>query len=91
MSEPSGKVSDGLERWLGGEGEKTVASLIELFEEKSFAILFVVLLGVPALPLPTGGATHVFEIIAILAIVSSDGNTRPRLTAKLKSTPSTSR
>jgi hypothetical protein len=43
-----------------------VASLIEVFEEKSFAILFVVLLGVPALPLPTGGATHVFEIIAIL-------------------------
>ena len=24
------------------------------------------LLGVPALPLPTGGATHVFEVIAIL-------------------------
>jgi hypothetical protein len=43
-----------------------VASLIDLFEEKSFAILFVVLLGVPALPLPTGGATHVFEIIAVL-------------------------
>jgi hypothetical protein len=29
-------------------------------------VLFVVLLGVPALPLPTGGATHVFEIVAIL-------------------------
>jgi hypothetical protein len=26
----------------------------------------VVLLGVPALPLPTGGATHVFELIAML-------------------------
>jgi hypothetical protein len=26
----------------------------------------VLLLGVPALPLPTGGATHVFEIIAAL-------------------------
>jgi len=26
----------------------------------------VILLGVPALPLPTGGATHVFEIIAAL-------------------------
>jgi hypothetical protein len=59
-------VSHELERWLEGDGEKTVASLIELFEEKSFAILFVVLLGVPALPLPTGGATHVFEIIAVL-------------------------
>lgn len=60
------KVSDQLERWLSGDGRKTVGSLIELFGEKSFAILFVVLLGVPALPLPTGGATHVFEIIAVL-------------------------
>jgi hypothetical protein len=59
-------ISVQLERWLESEGEKTVASLIELFEEKSFAILFVLLLGVSALPLPTGGATHVFEIIAVL-------------------------
>src|ERR1700716_2911326 len=60
------KVSDELGRWLGSDGEKTLGSLIELFGEKSFAILFVLLLGVPALPLPTGGATHVFEIIAVL-------------------------
>jgi hypothetical protein len=60
------KVSDDLERWLGGDSEKTLGSLIEVFEEKSFAVLFVVLLGVPALPLPTGGATHVFEVIAVL-------------------------
>jgi hypothetical protein len=61
-----GRVSDDLERWLEREGEKTLGSLIELFEEKSFALLFVLLMGVPALPLPTGGATHVFEIIAVL-------------------------
>jgi hypothetical protein len=60
------KVSDSIQRWLEGESDKTLGSLIELFEEKSFAILFVLLLGVPALPLPTGGATHVFEIIAVL-------------------------
>src|SRR5271154_4008104 len=60
------QISAQLERWLGGAGEKTLGSLIELFEEKSFALLFVLLLGVPALPLPTGGATHVFEIIAML-------------------------
>jgi hypothetical protein len=60
------KVSDALEGWLEGDGEKTLGSLAEVFEEKSFAILFVLLLGVPALPLPTGGATHVFEIIAVL-------------------------
>src|ERR1700684_1429650 len=66
QSQEPGKVSDELERWLTSDGEKTLGSLIQLFEEKSFAILFVVLLGVPALPLPTGGATHVFEIIAML-------------------------
>jgi hypothetical protein len=43
-----------------------VGGLIELFGPKSFALLFVFLLGVSALPLPTGGATHVFEIIAML-------------------------
>jgi hypothetical protein len=60
------KVSEELDRWLSGDGRKTVGGLIELFEEKSFALLFVLLLGVPALPLPTGGVTHVFEILAIL-------------------------
>jgi hypothetical protein len=62
-TEPA-KVSEGLEAWLASDGEKTLGSLIELFNEKSFAIIFVLLLAVPALPLPTGGATHVFEIIA---------------------------
>jgi hypothetical protein len=63
------KVSEELERWLASAGDKTLGSLIELFEEKSFALLFVLLLGVPALPLPTGGATHVFEVIAMLLAV----------------------
>jgi hypothetical protein len=63
---PPEKVSEELERWLEGEGKRTLGSLVELFKEKSFALLFVLLLGVPALPLPTGGATHVFEVIAVL-------------------------
>jgi hypothetical protein len=62
-------VSDELERWLDSEGEKTLGSIIELFGEKSFALLFILLLGVSALPLPTGGATHVFEIVAMLLAV----------------------
>ena len=53
------KLSDELYRWQEGEGEKTLGGLIDVFGEKSFAVLFVVLMGVPALPLPTGGATHV--------------------------------
>jgi hypothetical protein len=59
-------VSDELERWLGGAGDKTLGGLIAAFGERGFAVLFVLLLGVSALPLPTGGATHVFEIIAML-------------------------
>ena len=65
----SGRLSDALERWLTGEGQKTAGSLIEVFGEKSFAILFVLLLAVPAVPAPTGGATHVFEVIAVLLAV----------------------
>jgi hypothetical protein len=60
------KASEELERWLRQEDEPSLGGLVELFGEKSFAILFVLLLGVPALPLPTGGATHLFEILAML-------------------------
>jgi hypothetical protein len=60
------KLSDRLEGWLEGEQPKTVGNLIELFGEKSFAILFVLLMALPALPLPTGGVTHVFEVIVVL-------------------------
>jgi hypothetical protein len=63
---PPEKVSNQLERWLASDGDKTLGGLIDVFQEKSFALIFVLLLGVPALPLPTGGATHVFEIIAML-------------------------
>ena len=66
MTPAAAPVSEQIEGWLCSDGDKTLGSLIELFEEKSFAILFVLLLGVPALPIPTGGATHVFEIIAAL-------------------------
>jgi hypothetical protein len=59
-------VSGALEGWLSGDGDTTLGGLIDLFGEKSFTFLFVLLLGVPALPLPTGGATHVFEVIAVL-------------------------
>jgi hypothetical protein len=60
------RLSDRLERWFQSTEPKTIGGLIELFGEKSFAVLFVLLLAVPALPLPTGGVTHVFELIAML-------------------------
>ena len=69
----TGPVSDDLSRWLEGDGPKTLDGLIGVFEEKSFALLFVILLGLPSpvtrrtsSAMPTGGATHVFEIIAVL-------------------------
>lgn len=55
-----------LNEWLVSDEEKTIGGLIDHFAEKSFAVLFLFLLAIPALPLPTGGVTHVFEIIAML-------------------------
>ena len=60
------RVSAQIERWLASERDTTLGGLIDVFQEKSFALTFILLLGVPALPLPTGGATHVFELIAML-------------------------
>jgi hypothetical protein len=36
------------------------------FAEKSFAVTILLLMAVPALPLPTGGVTHVFEAITVI-------------------------
>ncbi|HEX7633125.1 MAG TPA: exopolysaccharide biosynthesis protein [Candidatus Saccharimonadales bacterium] len=68
MSKPAEpqKFSDQLEHWLKGKHHKTLDSLITLFEDKSFAVVFLLLMILPALPLPTGGITHVFEIIVAL-------------------------
>jgi hypothetical protein len=60
------RVSDELEAWLDGDAEKTIGDLVDVFDKRAFALVFVILMGVPALPLPTGGATHVFEVITVL-------------------------
>jgi len=60
------KVSDLLEEWFGQEAPRTLDGLVETFGERSFALLFIVLMSVPALPLPTGGVTHVFEVVTML-------------------------
>lgn len=66
MSTGPATVSGDVERWLSQDRERSLGGLIERFGPKSFALVFVLLLGLPALPLPTGGATHVFEIVAML-------------------------
>ena len=58
--------SDQLERWLGSADGKTLGRLGDVFAEKSFAVSILFLMFLPALPLPTGGITHVFEAITVL-------------------------
>jgi hypothetical protein len=55
-----------LEHWLKSPGPKTLASLDKVFAEKSFAVIFTILLAVAALPVPTGGLTHLFGFLSAL-------------------------
>ena len=55
-----------LEAWLKADRKKTLGDLTDEFDNESFALLFVLLLAVAALPIPTGGVTHVLEVIAML-------------------------
>src|SRR6476646_5795583 len=59
------EFSDDLDEWLRGDAPKTLGDLGEAFSEKSFAVTILMLMFVPALPLPTGGITHVFEVITV--------------------------
>ncbi|MDP9333516.1 MAG: exopolysaccharide biosynthesis protein [Actinomycetota bacterium] len=59
------EFSDDLEDWLRGDTPKTLGDLGDAFKEKSFAVTILLLMFLPALPLPTGGITHVFEVITI--------------------------
>jgi hypothetical protein len=63
---PPQRVSLEFDSWLRAEPDPTLGGLIAVFGPKSFAVVFVLLLGVPALPLPTGGATHLLELVAIV-------------------------
>src|SRR3990167_8484746 len=55
-----------LERWLKSPQPKTLAGLDKVFAEKSFAVIFALLMAVAALPIPTGGLTHAFGILWVL-------------------------
>lgn len=58
--------SDRLEGWLEADGPKTLGGLDHVFAEKSFAVAILLLMFLPALPLPTGGISHAFSAIAML-------------------------
>ncbi|HEV3363614.1 MAG TPA: exopolysaccharide biosynthesis protein [Acidimicrobiia bacterium] len=59
-------VSVELDEWLGSDRKKTIGNLLDRFGPRSFAILFIVLMALPALPLPTGAVSHVLEVITML-------------------------
>jgi hypothetical protein len=60
------KVSVQLEEWFGSDRKKTMGDLVDTFGPRSFAIIFIILMALPALPLPTGAVSHVLEILTML-------------------------
>lgn len=60
------RVSAGLEAWLDGDEPTTLGTLNDAFGEKILAAACLALMAPSALPIPSGGATHVFDVIAIL-------------------------
>jgi len=55
-----------LETWLDGDQPKTIGALEDVFAEKGFAVAILLLMFLPALPIPTGGITHIFEVITVV-------------------------
>ena len=68
MTVPPGheSFSQTLERWLRADGPKTLGDLNQTFAENGFAVSIMLLMLLPALPLPTGGVSHLFEAIAVV-------------------------
>jgi hypothetical protein len=58
--------SQQLEAWLRSDGPKTFGGMTTVFGERGFAVIVLLLMSIPAIPLPTGGVTHVFEAVTIL-------------------------
>jgi hypothetical protein len=56
--------SNTIEKWLRSESPKTIESLEQVVVEKSFAIVILLLMFLPALPIPT--AAHLLELITML-------------------------
>jgi hypothetical protein len=49
------RFSDELERWLESDDAKTLGRVNDVFRAKAFAVTILLLMFLPALPLPTGG------------------------------------
>ena len=62
----AGKFSDELEQWLESDDPKSLGALGDVFAEKSFAVAILILMIVSATPLPTGGVTLAFQVMAVM-------------------------
>lgn len=62
-------MSDALETWRTSVSPKDLDHLVAIVEDRGVLMIICILLFPAALPLPTGGFTHLFEIIALVPIV----------------------
>jgi hypothetical protein len=60
------RASELIRQWQRSPADKTLGGFVDAMDAKGFALLLIILLGPSALPIPTGGLTHVFEIAAAL-------------------------
>jgi hypothetical protein len=73
MSETA--LSDTLEACLARE-QLTLGELNDSLDERSFALVLMLLLLPAALPIPTGGVTHVLEVFALVVVAQMIGGRR---------------
>jgi hypothetical protein len=66
MTQKSTAFSEEITAWLKSDHPKTILGLNKVFGERTFAIIFMILMAPAALPIPTGGITDVFAIITII-------------------------
>jgi hypothetical protein len=64
--DPETEFSDQLEDWLRSDEPRTFGDMADVFGEQGFAVMVILFMSMPALPLPTGGVTHLFEAVTIL-------------------------
>jgi hypothetical protein len=84
-----GPFSDQLARWLAEDGPRTLGYLADVFGGRGFATAVLVLMSPAALPLPTGGVTHLFEGVAVLlGLEMALGRTTIWLPRRLRERPS---
>jgi hypothetical protein len=58
------KFTKKIRQWIDSDQPKNIQSIDDNFKGKSIVVAILLLMFLPAIPVPTGGVSHVFEIIA---------------------------